>query len=192
MAWYRGEAARRSELVRTAKGRRAGMGRSPALKFDRSQKTRSRELIQPGPIKPLSSNSQAVEGVALKGGSRRPTYPRRLSRQTITDLLDIEGFDSNAHSLLRSADLPRDRDHELPVPAPLAPGERVVGEIPFRPEVFSSFSDTIIETGLPFSRQYDAAEELDRIRQHYAREAAGARASRPRPAPFRHHTMRRV
>jgi hypothetical protein len=37
-----------------------GKGAAPRVQFDRPQKTPSRELIQPGPIKHLSSNSQAV------------------------------------------------------------------------------------------------------------------------------------
>jgi hypothetical protein len=50
--------------------------------------------------------------------------------------------------------------------------------------------ETIIEYGLPYSRRYDAAEELDRIRHIYAREAA-APTRRAQP-PFVRHSLRRV
>jgi hypothetical protein len=51
-------------------------------------------------------------------------------------------------------------------------------------------SDEIIDRGIPYSRIYDPVEELGRLRQIYAREAA----RRPRPAganAFHHRSLRR-
>jgi hypothetical protein len=39
---------------------RRGLGAFPCVQFDRPEKTPGSELIQPGPIKHLSSNSQAL------------------------------------------------------------------------------------------------------------------------------------
>jgi hypothetical protein len=86
--------------------------------------------------------------------------------------------------------LPRDHDAELPVPVPLPHGDRVTGEQLFQME--QGLSDTIVEVGLPCSRAYDGDAELWRIRRTWASEAAGFRASRPRPASFRHRSLRRV
>jgi len=36
----------------------------------------------------------------------------------------------------------------------------------------SGVSDAIVEVGLPYSRRYDPVEELGRIRQIFARQAA--------------------
>lgn len=63
------------------------------------------------------------------------------------------------------------------------------GQTLFRPEDLPS-SDAIIETGLPFSRQYDGDEELWRIRRIYAAEAA-APPRRAQP-PFIRHSLRKV
>jgi hypothetical protein len=80
--------------------------------------------------------------------------------------------------------LPRDLGDELPIPDPLPQGERCPGEV-----VFQS-PETIVETGLPFARRYDANDELWRIRQIYAREASAP--PRRSPQPFQRRSLRRV
>jgi hypothetical protein len=76
----------------------------------------------------------------------------------------------------------------LPVPDPLPNGERCPGEVLFRLPMPSQ--ETIVETGLPFSRVYDPLEELWRIRQIYAHEAAmPPRRSQP---TFRSRSLRRI
>jgi hypothetical protein len=75
--------------------------------------------------------------------------------------------------------LPRHRDHNDAV------GNLEPGQDPFGSQ------ETILEYGLPFSRQYDAADELHRIRQIYAREAGSP--GRPRAIAFNsHRSLRRV
>jgi hypothetical protein len=86
--------------------------------------------------------------------------------------------------------LARHRDHN-DVVGNLAPeGERVVGEQPVEYAPRLGSQETITEYGMPYSRRYDAAEELDRVRAVWARSAS--MPSRPRPGGFRAHSMRRV
>jgi len=58
--------------------------------------------------------------------------------------------------------LPRHRDHN-----------DLVGNLdPAQFMLTSGVSDAIVEVGLPYSRRYDPVEELGRIRQIFARQAA--------------------
>jgi hypothetical protein len=72
----------------------------------------------------------------------------------------------------------------IPVPT-LPPGERCPDEV-----VFQS-PDNIVARGLPYSRVYDGLEELARVRQVLAAEAAGARAPRP-SGRFHTRSLRRI
>jgi hypothetical protein len=61
-ASYRGEAARRLGVTSGPQGQseRGALGAFSCVQFDRPEKTSSSQLIQPRPIKHLSSNTQAV------------------------------------------------------------------------------------------------------------------------------------
>ena len=59
------------------------------------------------------------------------------------------------------------------MPARYVDPEKSIGNLP-EGQFFltSGVSDAIVETGLPFTRVYAPAEELHRIRQIFARQAA--------------------
>jgi hypothetical protein len=78
--------------------------------------------------------------------------------------------------------LSRARDDEMPIPDQIAHGERVAGEV--------VFNAPCVEAGEFRSYNYD--DELARIRQIWAREAAGARASRPSAPTFHVRSLRRL
>lgn len=77
--------------------------------------------------------------------------------------------------------MPRDRTGDL-----VNSGERTPGE------VVSGWSDSIVETGIPFSRVYDPAEELARIRRQTYPRPAGMSA-RARTVAFNsNRSLRRI
>jgi hypothetical protein len=69
--------------------------------------------------------------------------------------------------------------------------QKPVGNLELGQTAFGS-QETITEYGLPFSRVYDGAEELARIRGIYAREAGSPSRRRPAIAFNTNRSLRRI
>jgi hypothetical protein len=81
------------------------------------------------------------------------------------------------------------------LPARYVDPETARGNLPEGQHLFRSsdgFSDTVVERGIPFSRVYDASEELWRIRrQIYPRPAGSPGRPRASVAFNTHRSLRR-
>ena len=60
------------------------------------------------------------------------------------------------------------------MPARYVDPQKSVGDLPEGQSLSFGFSDLVVETGIPFSRVYDPAAELQRVRQIYRQQAAGS------------------